>query len=52
MTLVEQICASHSQVAGLAELRSMQFNARAIAARNAGQSSIGDLDPNVSRFIW
>lgn len=48
-TLVEQICASHSQVAGLGELRGIQFIARAIATRNAGRSRVGEFDADFSR---
>ena len=48
-TLVEQICASHSQVAGLGELHSIQRAARTLAAHNEGRERIGDWDTAFAR---
>ena len=48
-TLVEQICASHSQVAGLGELRLVHMAARRIAARNEGRLHIGEWDASHAR---
>jgi len=43
-TLVEQICASHSEVVGAGELRAIHVAARAIGARNLGREHISDWD--------
>lgn len=48
-TLIEQICASHSQVAGLGELRSIQRAARNLAAHNEGRARLGDWDRDFAR---
>ena len=54
-TLVEQICASHSAVTGLGELRAVQRAARAIAAYNDGRgdvaSPLGGWDVDFARGI-
>jgi tetratricopeptide (TPR) repeat protein len=43
-TLIEQICASHSQVAGAGESRSIQIVAAAIATQNQGKDRLADWD--------
>ena len=43
-TLVEQICASHSQVAGVGELRAIQVIAAAVASQNQGRDRLADWD--------
>ena len=48
-TLVEQICASHSRVAGAGELRSVQMIARRFAGRNQGKDEIRDWDATFAR---
>ena len=48
-TLVEQICASHSQVVGAGELRSLQMMARLIGTHNHGRGHVGDWDADFSR---
>ena len=48
-TLVEQICASHSQVAGLGELRAVQRIAREIAERNTGREHLAEWDSAFAR---
>jgi tetratricopeptide (TPR) repeat protein len=48
-TLIEQICASHSQVVGAGELRGVQMAARRIGARNQAQKHIVDWDAPFAR---
>lgn len=48
-TLIEQICASHSQVRGLGEMKDIQLAARTIAEHNAGRHRIGDWDADFAR---
>jgi hypothetical protein len=48
-TLVEQICASHSQVVGAGELRAMQMMARLIGTHNHGRDHVGEWDADFSR---
>jgi tetratricopeptide (TPR) repeat protein len=48
-TLVEQICASHSQVAGLGESTIIRRLAEVIAAHNVGREHVGDWDASFSR---
>jgi hypothetical protein len=43
-TLVEQICASHSQVEGIGELDAIQTMARSIAYKNEGLDNIAEWD--------
>lgn len=50
-TLIEQIAASHSQVAGLGELRSIQRAARDLAAHNEGRARLADWDREFSRSV-
>ena len=48
-TLVEQICASHSQVAGLGELRAIQRTTRTLAAHNEGRARLAEWDAGFAR---
>jgi len=48
-TLLEQICASHSEVVGAGELRSLQMMARLIGAHNHGREHVRNWDPDFSR---
>ncbi len=48
-TLVEQICASHSQVAGLGELRAIQRATRNLAALNEGRERLAEWDGAAAR---
>jgi tetratricopeptide (TPR) repeat protein len=48
-SLVEQICASHSQVAGAGELTAVLNAARRIVAANIGRDSLADWDQTVVR---
>ncbi|MBV8681658.1 MAG: sulfotransferase [Caulobacteraceae bacterium] len=48
-TLVEQICASHSQVFGAGELRRIQTTARVLAKRNEGLDYVRDWDAAFAR---
>jgi len=48
-TLVEQICASHSQVVGLGESTDALVLARTIADHNGGREKIGDWDAAFAR---
>ena len=50
-TLVEQICASHSEVAGAGELGAIMNAGRAIAAHNEGRDTIADWDPAFARAV-
>ncbi len=48
-SLVEQICASHSEVVGAGELTAVLNAARRIAAANEGRESLADWTPEVAR---
>ena len=48
-TLVEQICASHSQVAGGGELRLIEVAARRMGEHNAGARSIAEWEADFAR---
>jgi tetratricopeptide (TPR) repeat protein len=48
-TLVEQICASHSQVEGLGEIRAITRVAQAIASHNSWREHVGDWDAAFAR---
>jgi len=50
-TLVEQICASHSQVAGLGESTVIRRLTQIIADHNAGREHMGDWDAGFSRAV-
>jgi tetratricopeptide (TPR) repeat protein len=48
-SLVEQICASHSQVVGAGELTAVLNAARRIVAANVGRERLADWDPAIVR---
>ena len=50
-TLVEQICAGHSQVTGAGELRSLQLIPAMLAHHNAGRTNIADWDAPFARAL-
>ena len=50
-TLVEQICASHSQVFGAGELWTIRRFVKAMAARNVGRGSVAKWDAEYARML-